>query len=689
MLKNLKIGKRLLVGFGTAIVLFIILTVLALSNIASISSETERINHNLYPKTVWANSIIGQINIGARALRNMALTDDPAVLQAEKDRTAQTTVVVNDAQKKLVESVTEEKGKELINNFIRIRTQEYAPVRKKFYDFIDSGDKAGAISILFGEMRTAQQNYISAIEAIISYQDQLMIDAGNQVDNTVSTSFIILISIGIAAIIFFLFFSISITKSIVKPVNLVADRMEQLQQTCITNLGTGLTAMAGGNLNVKVDKATMPLNLDLNDEIGSMAKTVDLVISQTHSGIDAYEFVRNKVNELSSETNKLIDEAQNGRLNQRGDISKFDGAYKQIVGGFNGVLDAVVLPIEEGSKVLQVMATGDFTQRVNGSYKGDLQVIKNSINTLGDSVGQIIFDVTNAVQATASASNQISSSSEEMAAGAQEQSSQTSEVASAIEEMTKTIMETTRYASNAAESAKNAGTIAREGGNVVNDTISGMNQLAEVVRTSAEKVQTLGKNSDQIGEIVQVIDDIADQTNLLALNAAIEAARAGEQGRGFAVVADEVRKLAERTTKATKEIAIMIKQIQHDTVEAVHSMNKGTEAVEKGKTSAQKAGESLKQIIKGSEEVVDMVNQVAAASEEQSSAAEQISKNIDGINNVAHESAQGIQQIAKASEDLSNLTVNLQELVSKFRIEGGSSNKKGTVHSRNNMMQLK
>ena len=214
--------------------------------------------------------------------------------------------------------------------------------------------------------------------------------------------------------------------------------------------------------------------------------------------------------------------------------------------------------------------------------------------------------------------NKLSSSAEEMAAGAQEQSAQASEVASAVEQMTSTILQTTKHASTAAESSKRAGSLAKEGGEVVAQTVVGMNRIAEVVRNAAQTVQELGASSDQIGEIVQVIDDIADQTNLLALNAAIEAARAGEQGRGFAVVADEVRKLAERTTKATKEIGEMIKKIQGDTGGAVKSISLGTEEVEKGKQLADKAGKSLQEIIKGSNDVVDVVNQVAAASEEQS-----------------------------------------------------------------------
>ena len=171
----------------------------------------------------------------------------------------------------------------------------------------------------------------------------------------------------------------------------------------------------------------------------------------------------------------------------------------------------------------------------------------------------------------------------------------------------------------------------KQGGKVVGETIEGMKRIADVVNKSAETVKELGKSSDQIGEIIGVIDDIADQTNLLALNAAIEAARAGEQGRGFAVVADEVRKLAERTTKATKEIAGMIKKIQSDTTGAVQSMEAGHEGGRARDRLADKAGTSLTEIVGVSQKVTDMVTQIAAASEEQSSASEQISKNVEAI----------------------------------------------------------
>jgi methyl-accepting chemotaxis protein len=389
------------------------------------------------------------------------------------------------------------------------------------------------------------------------------------------------------------------------------------------------------------------------------------------------------VNALVADAIQLSQAAVEGRLGTRADASKHQGDFRKIVQGVNETLDAVIKPVQEGSDTLVVMATGDMTARMSGEYRGDLQLIKESINKVGTSLQDALRKVSEAVAATASASSEISSSTEQMAAGAQEQTSQAGEVASAVEEMTKTIMENSKNASIAADTAKLAKEAALQGGRVVGETVDGMKRIAQVVNKSAETVKELGKSSDQIGEIIGVIDDIADQTNLLALNAAIEAARAGEQGRGFAVVADEVRKLAERTTKATKEIAGMIKKIQSDTTGAVQSMEEGTNEVERGIDLADKAGASLKEIVGVSQKVTDMVTQIAAASEEQSSASEEISKNVEAISKVTGETAQGTQQIARAAEDLNRLTENLQRMIADFKL-GRGDNPRSTVAVRQN-----
>lgn len=371
---------------------------------------------------------------------------------------------------------------------------------------------------------------------------------------------------------------------------------------------------------------------------------------------------------LLFEAGKLINANNEGNLKVRGDVSKFQGGWKQIIEGINSILDATVAPIDEAGEVLETMAQGNFTKKMRGDYKGDYLSIKENVNRVIVSLSNVIGQVAGSSSELASSASQISSSTEEMAAGASEQSSQTTEVASAVEQMTKTIMESTRNANDAAQAAKEAGAKANEGGKVVVETIKGINRIAEVVTESAKTIQELGKSSDQIGEIIQVINDIAEQTNLLALNAAIEAARAGEQGRGFAVVADEVRKLAERTTKATKEIETMIKQIQRDTSGAVEAIQEGTKEVERGKELAQKAGDSLHEIIANSDRVSSIITQLAAASEEQSATSESISQNVEAINNVTHQTAQGTAQISHAAEDLYRLTSNMQELISHFKL---------------------
>jgi len=326
---------------------------------------------------------------------------------------------------------------------------------------------------------------------------------------------------------------------------------------------------------------------------------------------------------------------------------------------------AIVTPV---NTIVSTISNADLNVRFNSVEKDEVGELQRGFDTFIESIRQTLLQVQETTGRVSTSSTEISSSTEQMAAGSQEQSSQTSEVAAAVEEMTKTLEDNSKSIQTAAETAQKAGEEAQQGGTVVNETIEGMRRISTVVTQSSEQVKILGSSSDKIGEIIGVIDDIADQTNLLALNAAIEAARAGEQGRGFAVVADEVRKLAERTSKATKEIAMMIRQIQADTNQAVTSMQKGTEEVGRGITLAEQAGKMLQNIVGNADTVSQMMQQIATASREQTVTANQVSKNIESISSVTQESSGAIQQIAKTAEDLNQLTENLQQLLEKFNL---------------------
>jgi methyl-accepting chemotaxis protein len=234
--------------------------------------------------------------------------------------------------------------------------------------------------------------------------------------------------------------------------------------------------------------------------------------------------------------------------------------------------------------------------------------------------------------------------------------------------MASTSSEIAANCTNAAESSRRTSESASTGVAVVQETIVGMGKIAERVKQTAATIDALGTRSEQIGEIIGTIEDIADQTNLLALNAAIEAARAGEQGRGFAVVADEVRALAERTTKATKEIGTMIKAIQSETREAVKSMEEGVREVEKGAVSSEKSGESLQEILDQINEVTMQINQIATAAEQQTATTSEITTNIHQVTEVVQQSARGAEETSSSAAQLADQSQQLQNLVGRFRV---------------------
>ncbi len=312
---------------------------------------------------------------------------------------------------------------------------------------------------------------------------------------------------------------------------------------------------------------------------------------------------------------------------------------------------------------------GDLTKQVSVE-KGSDEIVELShdLNSFIEKMRVAVASVKHVTSRLVGSTVQLSTTADEVVQAAEGQNARVIQSVSTVEEVTRTAREVAQSSTEAARIAQETAKAARGGQEEMNQTVMGMQQISQAVVQAANIITTLGRSSDQIGEIVSVIEDIADQTNLLALNAAIEAARAGEQGRGFAVVADEVRKLAERTTKATKEIGDMIRQIQKDTRSAVSSMDQGTSQVGHGVALANKTGEALANIHSMINATVGMIQQIANATEEQSSATRQIASDLEFMTQTTCQTTSGVFQSAKACHDLRLLAGDLQRLVGSMKV---------------------
>ena len=311
---------------------------------------------------------------------------------------------------------------------------------------------------------------------------------------------------------------------------------------------------------------------------------------------------------------------------------------------------------------------GDLTQRLDDSGKDEVAILSGAFNRFINRIHEMVKHVSASTQQLATAANEMSSRSQDTLQGINRQQSETEQAATAMNEMTSTVQEVARSASDASTAATEADKEANNGNSVVNLVVNEIRELASEVNTSATAINELNEDTENIGSVLVVIRGIAEQTNLLALNAAIEAARAGEQGRGFAVVADEVRTLASKTQESTQEIQQMIERLQAGAKSAVVAMEEGVGKATSTVKRAEQAGEVLNNITKAVSHIADMNTQIATAAEEQSSVAEEINHNVVTISEIAIDTANSAQQNSVSSDELSRLSSELSQLVGSFKI---------------------
>lgn len=324
--------------------------------------------------------------------------------------------------------------------------------------------------------------------------------------------------------------------------------------------------------------------------------------------------------------------------------------------------------VTEFLTIVSQIARGDLTLR--GSVTNDaLGNVVDSVNYMLDNFTQVLRRVRDAANDVSTSANQILTASETMATGATQQDHEITNTSSAVEELTVSMKQVSNNAEASAEAARRALDAAEQGNRSVRDTLEGMQRIRGSVQATAKKIKSLGDRSLEISEIINVINDITEQTNLLALNAAIEAARAGEAGRGFAVVADEVRKLAEHSRTATKDIAALIKAIQAETNEAVVVMEEGTREVEVGARLADQAGKALEAISAVVRQSAELVQEISLASKQQVRGTEGVANAMQIISNITRQTSQGARQTAHSTEQMVKMSEQLNEALAQFRVQ--------------------
>lgn len=633
-LKNMRVAYKLALGFGVVVVLMVATLVTSSKGMTSLNQTVETIKKDGVDGITSAFAA-NDVFQDARRMHYVVILAKTKEKQNEAiDKLVKRLEEAGELVKECESRATTAEQKKHVQA-VRVAFDEFIALEQEWYALIRADKAKEAMAFLGDKLRaTATEKVEPAFKDMIKHNVESANELEKQAHSLVNSTKSMNMGMVGVAIIIAIGFCIILTKLILSSINALKDRLTSLSDNCLADLSKGIDSVKEGNLTYGVVPRTSPIPNPSQDELGQMASTLNTMVERVQSMVDSYNATRQG---LASMVRKI--------QNNSDSVAETSGQLKE------SASETTTLTLQIASSIQQISAS---------------------------------------VEESSRSSQQIAEGSEQLAITATEAAASMDKLHSAIESVNHGSED---QASASEESSVNV----KQGIEAVDKTIASMNRIEDQVRRSSESVKELGQKGQQIGEIVQTIEDIAQQTNLLALNAAIEAARAGEQGKGFAVVADEVRKLAERSAQATQEIATLIGSVREGVESAVKAMDASTEEVIEGANRSKEAGEALRNIVEATTKVtkaIDLnrnavkqmvtdaqnvtmsITTAASVSEENAAAAEELSagtqeiySGTETVSAATAEASASMEAVNDAVNHLNEMVVDLRGIVRQFKLD--------------------
>lgn len=728
ILDNTSIGKKLFGGFIFVIVLMSLIIVACLISVDRLTSEVDE----LYSEQTIPLMKIGEIEVGLHSIRSLVFRSIAIPEERDQDyqRLTQEINTIEPLIEDMKAIHMSEEQQNLFRTFLD-QWARYKQAASGVFDLEKSGKgREAKISIMNGgehaEARRATESTFQSLKDSFLKDAQRTIEKAESEKNTLFT--IIIVS-GSVIIIFSLLIAFLLTNNITKPLlelmnvatrigrgdssaRMTGHRNDEIGvlSYAVNEMGSNISRMVDdaralsdaavkGELSFRVDpekhegdyrKIITGMNSTLDAIIGPLniaAEYVDRIsrgdippkITDSYNG--DFNLIKNNLNQcieavnlLISDAGMLADAAVEGRLDTRADASRHQGDFRRIVDGVNKTLDAVIEPVHEAMRVSAEYAAGNFTARVDEKLrvKGEYITFKEALNRIGIELSRMMTIINDelyqGVNVLSAASTEILSVTAQLSSSTAETASAVNETSATVEEVRKTSEVTNQKAKAVAEKSQTVNQVVKNGQTSVEEIMNGMNQINQQMESIASNVIRLSEQSQAIGEIIASVTDIAEQSNLLAVNASIEAAKAGEFGKGFGVVAQEIKSLAEQSKQATTNIRNILTDIQRGISSTVISTEQGTKTVATGMKLTKEAQEAINVLSQGISDAARAGIQITASSQEQVVGMDQISIAMENIRTAAQNNLEVTRQVEKTARDLHDLGNSLKEITERFRV---------------------